>query len=405
MSVAVTSPAAQKLPIEADTLTAAAESQASTTARCKASHLIGCAVIDSKSENLGEIQNVVLDVGNHRISYAVVTFDKSLGMGKKCFVMPWRLIEVGRSSAGDKLHAKLNLDRAKLKAAPGFDANEWPDMTKATWSKEVDSYYSSQNTSVAKEAGAVPADSALIKRVLPHCLLSKLYGTEVVDESQRTLATAEDLVVDTSSAAVDGVLLSFGGDLGRGEQHALIPSESLSLHKNGTFVLPCSHAGLQTMALKNGKFPVLSHNAWLTDARALCAKACKEARAGNGDVIPSDASAVTSEVLADSYDLSSVQTIKGEISTIGSVLVGKSKEERVRLRVVVGGGREVIVYAAPATFEHQQALRLRAGTMVQITGAPAKHCTHTVLIAGNITSSGKTVKLRDSQGQPIWTKK
>jgi sporulation protein YlmC with PRC-barrel domain len=399
VSVAVSSLAAQELPRDVG------KSQAGAAARCKASHLVGCAVIDSKSKSLGHIQDVVLDVGNHRIAYAVLTFDKSVGLGEKCFVMPWRLIEVGRSSAGDELHATLSLDRATLRAAPGFSRSEWPDMTEATWSEQVDSYYSSQNKSLPKKAGIVLEDSALTNRVPSHCLLSKLYGTEVIDEHHRTLATAEDLVVDTGSAAVEGVLLSFGGDLGRGEQHALVPSESLSVDKNGAFVLPCSHAGLKTMALKDGKLPVLNQNAWLTNARRLCAKACKDALVRNGDVIPDDASTVRSAVFADSYDLASVQTVNGEITTIGSVQVGKSKEERVRLRIVVGEGREIIVYAAPATFEHQQALRLRAGNTIKVTGAPAKHCTHTVLMASDITSSGKTAKLRDSQGHPSWIKK
>jgi sporulation protein YlmC with PRC-barrel domain len=404
VSVAVSSLTAQELPRDVGNLTAAIESQAGAAARSKASRLVGCTVIDSKSKTLGEIQDVVLDVGNHRIAYAVVTFEKSLGMGEKCFVMPWKLIEVGRSSAGDAPHATLSLDWAMLEAAPGFSSSEWPDMTEATWSKQVDNYYSSQTKSLPKKTGAVLENSILTNPAPSHCLLSKLYGTEVVDQQQRTLATVEDLVVDTGSAAVDGVLLSFGGNLGEGEQFALVPSKSLSIDKNGAFVLPCSHAGLKTMALKDGKLPVLNQNAWLSNARELCAKVCKDTLVGDGDVIFEGASAVRSPVFADSYDLASVQTIKGKIATVGSVLVGKSKEERVRLRIIVGQRHEVIVYAAPVTFEQQQALGLRAGDTVKVTGAPAKHFTHTVLIAGDITSSGKTAKLRDSQGRPSWIK-
>ena len=105
---------------------------------------------------------------------------------------------------------------------------------------------------------------------------------------------------------------------------------------------------------------------------------------------------------ADSYDVDDVETIEGTITTIGSVRVGDRDEQRVRLRVLIEDGREVIVHAAPATFEDQQMLGLHAGTAVEITGSPARYGSQTVLVAGSIKVDGKTARLRDDKGAVTW---
>lgn len=392
VSVAASSVTAQETPRKA--------------ARCRASHLVGCPITGSTGQNLGEIRGIVLDVGNHRIAYVVVAPGGSLHMEDKYFMVPWRLLEVRLRSAHDRLQATLSLEPATLKAAPRFDKSKWPDMTSATWSQPVDEYYSSRNENLPHEVLTKLEDSKVSDAHNPvvHCLLNKLFGTAVVNKQSKALATAEDLVVDTQSAAVAGVLLSFGGDLGRGEKFALVPSEALSFNKERVFVFSCSPAGLKAMTLKGGKWPALDNDSWLTRGRKLCAKASENVRVANRGVIRGKASEATSLPFADSYDLARVETIKGSIMTVGLVLAGDNKEERVRLRIRVAKGREVIVYAAPAAFEHQQALGLRAGTSVEVVGSPARHHTQTVLVGGSIVANRKTATLRDEHGHPIWTK-
>jgi hypothetical protein len=44
-----------------------------------------------------------------------------------------------------KLDAKtkrfvLNLEKDRLKQAPGFEKNKWPDMADQSWAKEIHSY-------------------------------------------------------------------------------------------------------------------------------------------------------------------------------------------------------------------------------------------------------------------------
>lgn len=416
VSVAASFISAQETPRKAGSVPAALEAGTRGAARCKASQLIGCAITNSKNENLGEIQDIVLDSGNQRIAYAVVAFGGFLGMGEKYFAMPWRCIEVVQRGTDDAPRATLGLDQETLKAAPGFDKSKWPDMANPTWALQVDDYYRARSEKARPDGVAEPkgsgvdgksgVDRAPASKTFVHRRLSKLIGMNVVDVQHKNLAEIEDLVVDTKFATIDGALLSFGGTLGMGEKFVLVASEVLTLnHEKDVFVFACTKAGLETMALPEGKCPALNNDEWRTSCLEHCAKVRAGLEVANGDVIIVDASGVTPVHFADSYDLKKVETVKGTITTIGSVRVGDLKEERIRLRLRTADGRQLIVYAAPATWQDQQALGLRSGKTVEVTGSPAKYGSQTVLVAGSLAVDGKSAKLRDDLGQPTWTKK
>lgn len=393
-----------------------ATSLTGSATRCKASDLIGLAITNSKDESLGEIEDIVLDGGNRNIAYAVVGFGGFLGMGEKYFAMPWRLIEVRRRGAEDKPRAMLGLDKEVLKAAPGFDKANWPDMANASWAQQVDDYYRLRSETARPEGAAEPkgsapdgtrgVDHAPGSKAFSHRRLSQLIGMDVVDQQHKKLADVEDLVVDSGRATIDGALLSFGGTLGMGESLVLVPADAMTLdHAKGVFVFPCTRADLEGMALQGGKLPALDNDAWLTKGREQCAKVAKGQVVVNGDVVAVDASGTYAVQYADSYDVAKTETLNGTIATIGSVRVGDAKEVRARWRVRATDGREVIVYAAPTAFSEQHSLGLRVGSVVEITGSPAKYGNQTVLVAGSVKTDGKTATLRDEKGRAVWLKK
>jgi sporulation protein YlmC with PRC-barrel domain len=406
---------AQVPPSKPVPVTATPGSHLRGIARCKASQLIGCNVTNTKNESLGEIQDIVLDDGNRRIAYAVLASGGFLGMGETYFAMPWRLIEVSQRGTDDKPTATLGLDKKALKDAPGFDKGKWPDMADKNWAKQVDDYYRSRNeTSLPGDAtkpegsgdgGERGVDRAPASKAFVYRRLSKLIGMDVVDGQHKDLADVEDLVVDTSGATIDAALLSFGGTLGIGEQLVLVPSECLTIDRGkNVLVFQCTKKRLAAMALPDGELPALNNDAWLLESRALCAKAAAALISSDGDVVVVNASGVVPVPYTDSYDIDEIETVKGTITTIGCVRIGDRREERVRLRVRAANGHEVIVYAAPASFADQQALRLRPGKTIEVTGSPAKNGDQTVLVAGSIIVDGKTAELRDDDGHVTWRK-
>jgi sporulation protein YlmC with PRC-barrel domain len=103
-----------------------------------ASKIIGETVVNRQSENVGKIHELVIDARKNRVAYAVLSFGGFLGMGNKLFAMPWEAFEF--STTEHKLI--LNVDKEKLKTAPGFEKNDkWPDFTDTVWGESIYNYY------------------------------------------------------------------------------------------------------------------------------------------------------------------------------------------------------------------------------------------------------------------------
>lgn len=103
----------------------------------KASSIIGTDVVNPAGENLGDIKEVVIDPGTGRVAYAVVSFGGFLGMGEKLFAIPFSALEY---DATDNEYV-LDISQDRLKAAPGFDADQWPTMSDEKWNRDVYKYY------------------------------------------------------------------------------------------------------------------------------------------------------------------------------------------------------------------------------------------------------------------------
>jgi sporulation protein YlmC with PRC-barrel domain len=99
--------------------------------------LVGNAVYNRDEQDLGGIKEIMLDMRSGRVSYAVLSFGGFLGMGEKLFAVPWDALKL------DTVNKRfvLDVDKTRLKGAPGFDKNHWPDMADSTWEQGIHAYY------------------------------------------------------------------------------------------------------------------------------------------------------------------------------------------------------------------------------------------------------------------------
>lgn len=102
-----------------------------------AGKLIGDPVVNPKGEDLGKIEDFVIDPKTGRIDYAVLSFGGFLGMGDKLFAVP---IEAMKLSTEERRFI-LDVDKERLKHAPGFDKNHWPDTSDRAFGTKVYNYY------------------------------------------------------------------------------------------------------------------------------------------------------------------------------------------------------------------------------------------------------------------------
>jgi len=102
-----------------------------------ASTLAGDKVKNPAGEHLGEIKDFMIDLATGRIAYCVLSFGGFLGIGNKLFAVPFNAMSIDT-----KDHAFiLNADKESLKNAPGFDKDDWPDMTDREFGTRIYGYY------------------------------------------------------------------------------------------------------------------------------------------------------------------------------------------------------------------------------------------------------------------------
>lgn len=105
------------------------------------STLMGNDVYNQDEENLGDIKDFMLDIHSGKIGYAVLSFGGFLGLGEKLFAVPWSALTL---DAANKRFI-LDVDIERLKNAPGFDKDHWPDMADPSWAQGVNNYYGAKS--------------------------------------------------------------------------------------------------------------------------------------------------------------------------------------------------------------------------------------------------------------------
>ncbi len=112
--------------------------QASST--IKISELLGRKVENNQGEQLGNITDIVIDMDRGQVAYAVLSFGGFLGMGDKLFAIPFTALK----DSPQRRSFVLNVDKEKLKQAPGFDKNQWPETGNRQWGTDVHRFYGEQ---------------------------------------------------------------------------------------------------------------------------------------------------------------------------------------------------------------------------------------------------------------------
>ncbi len=99
--------------------------------------LVGDRVVNIEGEDLGRVRNIMIDVANGRVAYAVLAVGGVLGIGDRLFAVPWGSLAL---NAIDKCFV-LDFDKEHLKNAPGFDKDHWPSMADPRFANSIYEYY------------------------------------------------------------------------------------------------------------------------------------------------------------------------------------------------------------------------------------------------------------------------
>lgn len=189
----------------------------------RASEITGMTVKNADGKDLGKIDDLMLDMSEHgRVRYAALSFGGFLGMGDKLFAVPWSAIQFKHDDDDDECYALFDVSEQKLKTAPGFDKNQWPDMANPRWADAVNHHYAAriedEQTNKAKHD-----DQMALHRA------SQAMKMEVRNNKGDDLGKIEDIVLDMRTGKIRYAALSFGGFLGIGDKFFAIPWQAVRI--------------------------------------------------------------------------------------------------------------------------------------------------------------------------------
>jgi sporulation protein YlmC with PRC-barrel domain len=118
--------------------------------------LIGNDVYNDSGEELGDIKEIMLDVRTGNVRYAVLSFGSFLGMGAKLFAVPWDALTLDTENK----RFLLTVDKDRLKQAPGFDKDKWPNMADQTWAGGIHAWYGSNLTKSGSDESKSGSDES-----------------------------------------------------------------------------------------------------------------------------------------------------------------------------------------------------------------------------------------------------
>ena len=101
----------------------------------RVSKMIGGEVHNKAGEKVGDIRDIVCD-DHGRIVLAILSTGGFLGVGDRLHAVPWEALTLGPKD--DRI---LDIDKARLKAAPGFTSKTWPNLGDEQWMADNRRYY------------------------------------------------------------------------------------------------------------------------------------------------------------------------------------------------------------------------------------------------------------------------
>lgn len=99
--------------------------------------LLGDTIKNPQGDTLGDLKEIMLNIETGEVAYAVLSFGGWLGMGDKLFAVPWRALRVD----DENKCLILNASKERLKSAPGFDKDHWPNFADPGFEAQVRTYY------------------------------------------------------------------------------------------------------------------------------------------------------------------------------------------------------------------------------------------------------------------------
>jgi hypothetical protein len=112
--------------------------------------LIGRDIKNSRFEDIGDANDLMVDVINGYVVYVVAELDDKANatdennkkINGELVALPWRAVRLNKDAAkGTQDTFVLSIPEDKLQGVPAFPNRNWPNMNETAWNTKVYNYY------------------------------------------------------------------------------------------------------------------------------------------------------------------------------------------------------------------------------------------------------------------------
>ena len=97
----------------------------------------GTDVYDKAGDKLGKIEDIAIEKVSGQVAYAILSFGGLLGLGSKCYPVPWKLLKFDE----DKRAYVAPITQTDLDNAPAIDASKLSGWTDEHSREQIHSFY------------------------------------------------------------------------------------------------------------------------------------------------------------------------------------------------------------------------------------------------------------------------
>lgn len=214
----------------------------------RASEMIGMSVRNDKGNNIGQIDDMIVDMNTGEVRYAVLRFDPGILSGEKLYAVPTRQLRI----APDRNDVVLGISEDRLERA-SIDRSAWNDKVVAA-PGFIDKFDRAWGV-------AQPTRAARAHR------MSDLIGKDVNSRAGEKIGEIEELIVNMATGQVHYAVLEFDPGWASAEKDYAVPLRMFDLSANrDELVLDVDKADVRAMkAFPQDRFSKLNDPVWVAD--------------------------------------------------------------------------------------------------------------------------------------------
>lgn len=174
-------------------------------------------ITNLQQQDVGEINDFVLDSKNGKIRYAAVTYGGFSGFGNKMFAVPFEALAVLPNNNHEQNHRfLLDVNQEQLDGATGFEQDHWPDFTDQEFLNKLDRRYNIHRDQEVTSLNAV-------------IRANQLLNLKVLNKEDHQIGKVEEIILDTAHRKARYIIVSLDDDTTNESRFFAVPFQALQV--------------------------------------------------------------------------------------------------------------------------------------------------------------------------------